>query len=309
MHESAVTFGCQSLVGVLCEPSQASVNGTAVVFVNAGSTPRSGPNRLYTTLARRLANRGCASLRFDISGIGDSPTAAGLGKFRNYAARQVQEAIDYLHIKGYRQIVILGLCGGADIAFDAGATDERIAGLILVNGAFVDGDVFADLYHKASRRTTNRFYTARLFSPRRWWRLVTFQSQFWKRLTRRKEFSPPTPPPCGPSGGLPCGQPTAGMASEDSKHKWETLARRQADVLMIYSEGSVFWDIYKAVNKNFLAAHYPAGRLTVVFHTNADHTFTLLSAQERLANRIEQWLDALSACHDTTEHVAVGNNR
>ena len=97
------------------------------------------------------------------------------------------------------------------------------------------------------------------------------------------------------------------MASTDSKHKWETLARRKADVLLAYSEGSVFWDIYKAANRDFLAAHYPADRLTVAFHKNADHTFTLLSAQERLANQVEQWLDPLSASSDTAKHAAVEN--
>jgi len=309
--ESAVTFGNQSLVGVLCEPAQpARANGKAVVLVNAGSTHRSGPGRLYTTLARRLAGRGYASLRFDLAGLGDSPHAVGLGKFRNYAARQVQEAMDYLHANGYRHVVLLGLCGGADIAFDAGVADERAAGLILINGAFVDGDAFADLYHKACRKTTNRFYAARFFSPRRWWRLVTFQSQFWKRLTRRKApSSPPASPPCDSSAGLPCGQPTSEMTSTDSRHKWKTLARRRANVLLVYSEGSVFWDVYKAASKDFLAAHYPADRLAVAFHKNADHTFTLLSAQERLASRIEQWLDALLAGRDTAECVTGGEKK
>ena len=299
MNESAVTFGSQSLVGVLCEPVQ--TNGIAVIFINAGSTHRCGPNRLYTTLARRLAVKACSSLRFDIAGLGDSPAATGLGKFRDYAARQVREAMNYLQTKGYRHFVIFGLCGGADIAFDAGAADERAAGLILANGAFVDGDAFAALYHKASSKTTNRFYAARIFSLRRWWRLVTFQSRFWKRFGRRKESSAAQPSggqlPCGQ---LPCGQPTADMASTDSKHKWETLSRRKTNILLIYSEGSVFWDIYKTANKNFLAVHHSADRLSVVFHKNADHTFTLLSTQERLINQIEQWLDAIPTNHNTS---------
>lgn len=295
MIESVVVFGSQSLIGVLCRPKQD--NGTAVIFVNAGSTHRCGPNRLYTTLARRLAAKGYGNLRFDISGIGDSPTAAGLGKFRDYAARQVREAMDYLaQDKGWRRLVILGLCGGADITFDAGAVDERTAGLILINGAFVDGDVFAGLYQKASRRTTNRFYAARMFSLQRWWRLVTFQSRFWNRFFRHKKTLPPAQ--------LACGRPTTEMASADSRLKWETLARRKAEILLVYSEGSVFWDIYKAANRDFLKANYPSDRLTVAFHKNADHTFTLLSAQEQLAVQIERWLEAMSPGRRGTEHAA-----
>lgn len=281
MNESAITFGSQSLVGVLCEPTAA--NGMAVIFVNAGSTHRCGPNRVYTTLARHLASWGYTSLRFDIAGIGDSPAAVGLGKFRDYAARQVQEAMDYLgKIHCFERFVIFGLCGGADIAFDAGAIDERAKGLILINGAFVDGDVFADLYHKANSKTINRFYASRWFSPRRWWRLITFQSRFWNRFARRGKAST--------SPQLACGQPTVEMASVDSRQKWMTLSQRNVDILLIYSEGSVFWDLYKAANRDYLKTNYPANYLTVAFHKNTDHTYTLLSAQDRLINRIKRWL-------------------
>ena len=43
-----------------------------VVLLNAGIIHRIGPNRLYVQLARRLASRGHAVLRFDLAGIGDS---------------------------------------------------------------------------------------------------------------------------------------------------------------------------------------------------------------------------------------------
>lgn len=289
MIESAVTFGLRSLVGILCEGDDPPTETAAVVFVNAGSTHRCGPNRLYTTLARRMAARGLLSLRFDIAGIGDSPSANGLGKFHDYATREVTEAMDYLaRLRGCRQFVLLGLCGGADIAFDAGAMDRRADGLILINGAFVDGCAFARLYHKASRSTANRFYASRMFSLRRWWRLLTFQSRFWKRLGRREKNA-------AHQASLPCGQATTEMATADSRFKWDTLARRGSNVLLVYSEGSVFWDIYREANQDYLRAAYPAHRLTAVLHKNADHTFTLLSAQERLADQIEQWLDAVPA--------------
>ena len=294
MNESAIVFGSRSLVGVLCAPVKTA--DMAVIFVNAGSTHRSGPNRLYVNLARRLAVKGYASLRFDLAGVGDSPSATGLGKFRKYAAKQVGEAMEYLaRTKGWQRFIILGLCGGADIAFDAGAADEMAEGLILINGAFVDGDSFASLYHAASSKIANRFYAARMFSPRRWWRLITFQSRFWKQFGHRKEASQLTQ--------LAGGQPTAEMVLIDSKLRWETLAQRKANVLLIYSQGSVFWDIYKTANRDFLKTAYPADRLTVSFHKNADHTYTLLSAQERLAKQIEQWLDAIPRSKSKTQYV------
>lgn len=286
MRETAVVVGSLSLVGVLSEPDEgAACRSTAMIFVNAGSTHRSGPNRLYVRLARYLADKGYRCLRFDLPGIGDSPPARGLGKFRDYAADQVRAAMDDLQeMRGCRGFVLFGLCGGADIAFDAGAADERVQTLILANGAFVDGDDFAHLYHEAERWTTRRFYRFRVLSLRRWWRLITFQSKFWTRLRRRRREKIH-------ATRLACGQFTREMETSQTHQKWADLARRNVDILLTYSEGSVFWDMYTMVHREALSGVYSVGRLDVAFYKNVDHTFTLLSSQQRLASHIAIWLE------------------
>ena len=66
----------KSLVGIFTESSQspAVTAPPTVVLLNAGIVHRVGPNRMHVLLARALAAAGISSLRFDMSGIGDSPS-------------------------------------------------------------------------------------------------------------------------------------------------------------------------------------------------------------------------------------------
>ena len=116
MIERAITFGrSHTLVGIVNEPGENKGAETlpAVILVNAGLLNRSGPHRLYVTLARTLAERGFLSLRFDHSGLGDSDTRPD---HLTYAAGVVSDtrlAMDYLEeTYGVESFVLGGLCSG-----------------------------------------------------------------------------------------------------------------------------------------------------------------------------------------------------
>src|SRR5689334_20064244 len=69
--ENAIVFGGDvRLVGIVTTPAETRADRTGVILLNAGVVHRVGPNRLYVTLARRLAQAGLTVLRFDHSGIG-----------------------------------------------------------------------------------------------------------------------------------------------------------------------------------------------------------------------------------------------
>lgn len=60
--------------GILCLSSKTSESPKPlVVMFNAGLLHRSEPYRLNTELARQIASLGYDSLRFDLSGKGDTP--------------------------------------------------------------------------------------------------------------------------------------------------------------------------------------------------------------------------------------------
>jgi dienelactone hydrolase len=134
VREQACQFGPHAaLAGILSEPSGAS-SRRAVVLVSAGLTPKFGPFRLYTELARRLASVGVRTLRFDLGGIGDSGNAYDGTELEQRTSRQIGAALDYLtqrfELDG---IVLAGLCSGADDSFRHAAQDSRVTGVVLID--------------------------------------------------------------------------------------------------------------------------------------------------------------------------------
>ena len=87
----------KSLVGILTEPQQAAGarERPAVVILNAGIIHRVGPNRLHVQLARALAQAGVTVLRFDMSGIGDSPNRHDVLSPLEAAMADIREALDW----------------------------------------------------------------------------------------------------------------------------------------------------------------------------------------------------------------------
>jgi alpha-beta hydrolase superfamily lysophospholipase len=136
-NERAVVFraGGKALFGVVTPADGASAKPgrPAIVLTNAGCVNRSGPQRLYTTMARRWAKLGFDVLRVDLSGIGDSPVAAGERENLTYPAGALDELRAATRVLGRDRAVIAGLCSGGDYAFQLGAHDPNVVGALLLN--------------------------------------------------------------------------------------------------------------------------------------------------------------------------------
>ncbi|MCA9127833.1 MAG: hypothetical protein KDB22_12140 [Planctomycetales bacterium] len=137
-REQAVVFGKrQNLVGIRRTSPKNSKNEAddfAVILVTAGMLHSCGPYRLHVALARSLADAGIPSLRFDLSGIGESMPDDLPGTSLERAAREIGAAIDCLQVQGVRRVALFGLCSGADDAFYAALHDRRIVGLFALDG-------------------------------------------------------------------------------------------------------------------------------------------------------------------------------
>jgi uncharacterized protein len=127
--ERPVSFqSSETLRGVLCVPEGATVG---VVFAHGWSGYRCGPHRMFVNAARRLAEAGIASLRFDFRGRGDSD-----GQFsRTDLDEMVVDllaAATYLDSQdGITQVVPLGICSGGNVALGAASLHHEFPGLIL----------------------------------------------------------------------------------------------------------------------------------------------------------------------------------
>ena len=175
--ETPASFGEHPLFGVFCRPERSQNDSTALLFVNAGANPRIGWARMHVDFARRLAGEGCASLRMDIAGLGDSPPLAGRNRQIMYdqaPCADVSAGIEWLAHRGYSKIVLVGLCSGAYLAFHTAIADPRVTGIVMANlQKFVwrEGDTLEVAVRNAYRSTD--FYKGK-----------ALQGDTWKRMLR-----------------------------------------------------------------------------------------------------------------------------
>lgn len=139
--EQAIIFGKYNhLLGIsnvvtATENIDKASHKTAMILITAGMLHNVGPYRLYVDIAYQLAQKGVSSLRFDISGIGDSLGVGTSGKSIDRAASEASEAMDYLaEHHGYKHFILFGLCSGADDSIQAALNDKRVKGVINLDG-------------------------------------------------------------------------------------------------------------------------------------------------------------------------------
>lgn len=136
IQENTFLFGRSgTLLGVTTAPAGPERKPVACLFFNMGGDHRVGPRRINVKLARQLAAHGVSSIRFDLSGLGDSVAAPDAGPFAIQSVLDLQDAMTHLEqTLGIHRFVVMGLCSGAPSAMTVAATDPRVAGLLLFDG-------------------------------------------------------------------------------------------------------------------------------------------------------------------------------
>ena len=183
------------LRGILHLPARRDPARPAVLFVTPGFNCRTARYRLYVKMARRLAERGAVVLRVDPHGIGDSdgvldhPMVPDLynaiegGMF----VADTRAAISWLESElGARQVLLVGLCGGATTSVRTGAVDERVAGAILSElplrftprDATEEQEAQPAPLARAEADHFLRSYARKLFDPEAWRRFFGAKSDY-----------------------------------------------------------------------------------------------------------------------------------
>jgi len=283
MSEKAVLAGInKSMVGIVTEPDEGPghPHRPGLIVLNAGLLHRVGPNRLYVKLTRTMAAEGFCSLRFDFAGIGDSQPRRDQIPSDDAAVAETQEAIDFLgRTEGIEEVILLGVCSGANTAFRTALADDRVVGVAGINGAYLDKHERAAIEPHVQTRTQGRYYRRQLFRADKWWRLLHGRSDI-KRLahfvstTARSLIARPEPVPDSTSLVENC----------------RKLHDRNVEMLFLYSEGSTGLDLFRLVSKSTDGLLESLPRLRVEVVTDSDHLFTLLWSQKALLEVIRQWL-------------------
>jgi dienelactone hydrolase len=124
-----------SLVSIITRPAAVQRgNRLAIVILNTGIIHRVGHHRMYVTLSRALADAGHTVVRFDFSGIGDSPPAKDRMPPLAACLEQIRDVIDSIaRTHRVERFVLVGLCSGADHAILHAFKDERVVGVVVMD--------------------------------------------------------------------------------------------------------------------------------------------------------------------------------
>lgn len=278
MREKAVRCGKSTpLAGVYTEAVRGDDDARrpGVLLLNSGILHRVGACRQNVRIARRLAGAGYPVLRFDYSGIGDSEVRRDHLSFEESAVVETVEAMNYLgSVSDSREFVLLGLCSGADMAFETAKADARVVGLGLI-------DPWA--------YRTPRYYVHH-YAPR----LLRLQS--WKNAIRRQLFER------GASDGFPSiGDPEVeGLElptyvrefppREQATKDLEMLVGRGVQMCCVFSDGQEDHYNYQGQFEDAFRGIGLGQVLTEVHVPGSDHIFTDLDHQTLLLDTLDQWM-------------------
>jgi len=291
-NELAVQFGRSgSLIGILSRPSQLPIRRPAVVILNTGIAHRVGHHRMYVKMARDLAALGFLAFRFDFSGIGDSACRDdGLSPIEAHKA-DLSEALDWLTAScDVNEVVLIGLCAGAEIALRYGYTDMRVLGLALLDPTIPPTARF--YAHYVGRRITQL---------RSWWSFVSGRGRIFEELRERARLA------IGAAPAQPAADSDQTLRSE--LEQWYTKSlERSLKMLIVLTSGSL--DGRQSYREQLFDAlpNVPLrGRVSLEHFKDADHTFTSESTRARLQELVIGWIKAFPIIHnppDSADDVA-----
>jgi alpha-beta hydrolase superfamily lysophospholipase len=160
--ERCVRIGEKQLFGIVCEPLERPQDAPLVVFLNVSNEDHSGPSRLWVELSRRWASRGLRCVRFDLSGLGDSPATHDQLGSSIYEQGWLDDTLTVVReLAGDpTNVVLVGLCSGAYWAIEAGIA-LRAKGVCVINPP-----VGVDFLHGVTRLGASRFALLRATAER-----------------------------------------------------------------------------------------------------------------------------------------------
>jgi hypothetical protein len=291
--EKIAQFGDeQNLIGIVTHPAvhAGPASDLAFVLLNAGVIHRVGPGRLNVKLARRLAAEGHTSLRFDLSGIGDSLAAQSTLSWEAQAVEDIRAAIDYMQsISALRRFVLVGLCSGADNGFASAVADQRVIGLFML-----DPNTYP------TWRTRPRFLRIGLGKPG--WLLGSLRTHIrrmvnglWK-VGEEKTGQPKSADQNGRERYVRPKPPLAEFAAGLT-----AVLDRGGAVMAVYSGSAIREFSHPRQLDEALRPFGLEGRIGCRLWGQVNHTFTELSAQTQLADTIVAWARELAAQSGVTE--------
>ena len=262
------------LSGVVTLPATGAATGIGVVLMNAGVIHRVGPHRFNVKLARRLAQRGHAVIRLDLTGLGDSGVPSRGLPYEAQSVADLQAAMDSLSaIAGVKSFVVAGICSGARNAWATALADERVHGAWMMDGFFMP-----------TWKTPVHYWSRRVAYERPW----PFAKRFVSRMVRQvgARLKP------APAHILPAPRDVTAVRRRFIE-ELSRLATRGVRTCFVFSGSNLREYSYEAQLEDVIRGKVPQHGVDVQFMPSVDHTLTTLDGQQRVTAQVEDFCSRL----------------
>lgn len=265
----------QQLVATLTWPvSEDQRPATVVVLTNSGVIPRSGPQRINVQLARRLATLGLASIRFDMSGLGDSRRASGQKPMLEQWTADARDVMDVAQARfGCDRFVMVGFCSGAEVAHLAALEDARLQGAVLW-----------DLYAYPTPESRLRALLYRLQRAG-----VSGVVRKLTRIVRSAEAQAPSARAATPAGQ----SADAGKVPPVAEYarRLRSLSERGVRLLVMYSGGEPQWYNHAGQFRKMFGPHPVPPAVESQWLQMSDHLLTRRASREAFIERVIAFIE------------------
>jgi pimeloyl-ACP methyl ester carboxylesterase len=276
MQERTLILGDERhLVATLTElPAGSPPPPCVVILTNSGVIPRTGPHRMNVHLARQFADMGIPSIRFDLSGLGDSLRHSSPRPVMDQWVADTRAVMDlaerHFHCPRFAMI---GFCSGAEVAHLVALEDPRMRAALLW-----------DLY--AYPTLLSRLHTI-AYRMQRAGALGLLRKSIGRaeaivgRLLGRQVSSPrPKPPSAVPSSVPP---------KEQFAKRIQTLVDQGVELLFAYALQPEWFNHPGQFRQMFRGWPF-AGQVAFRHLDRCDHLLTQRSSQTAFSHMVMDWM-------------------
>ena len=264
------------LAAVSSEPAQFDPALPVLLILNSGVMHHVGACRLSVKVARMAAAAGLLAVRFDFSGIGDSQPRPLDNAAPDQTMAELTEVMDYLQRqRGVQRFITFGLCSGAINGINIAARDERVVGVIQIDG-----------FCYQTWRYHLEYYRPRLFSRERW---ASFLRRQWQRLLGRYQ-----PPSASDSAGIAAEYLEVPDFDERPPRqqvvaKLQALVARRVKLCTLFTGGEPNY-LYREQYRDCFPEVAFGDLLRLDYYPAANHIITQPVYQQAVLTEVGDWL-------------------
>ena len=275
-HEETLVLGESAhLVATLTTPAHAGEQPPPIIALlsNSGVIPRSGPNRMNVHLARRFADLGIPSVRFDLSGLGDSSRPANPKPMMAQWLADCRAVMDHAEQRhGCSRFVMIGFCSGAEVAHLLGLQDPRLRAALLW-----------DMYAYPTLGSKLHFLAYRL-------RKLGLSGLVRKASDRIQRSLGLRAAPTSAKAATPPAIPSQPPDKAELMQRLQTLVDQGVTLHFSFGEGNPHWFNHEGQFWSMFKGAPFLKEVSFRFLREADHLLTESRAQRAFLDMTDEWL-------------------